>query len=185
MKNMRGYATLELKSFGETSKGFIAGRLSHIDVDRSGDVVIPSGLKFKLPIPLRFEHKDTIGHIVKAEVTETGLDIEAQLSDPDEAQSQTIKERLLTAWDSVRMGLARGLSVGMIPLKSEPMGNGYGRKFLSAELIEGSIVSIPDNARATISVVKSYALRSMPPGFVRLDGETIRKHTRSDGVVYL
>ena len=182
---MRGYATLELKSFGEGMKGLIRGRLSHIAPDRSDDVVVPSGLKFRLPIPLRFEHKETVGQIMEATVTETGVDIVAQLADPDEAMSQTIKERLLTAWDSVRMGLAKGLSVGMLPLKHEPRGNKFGRTYLEAELIEGSIVSIPDNAKASISVVKSYSERARSPSFSRIEEDIIRRVTRTDGAVHL
>lgn len=182
---VNGYATLELKSFGEGNKGLIRGRLSHIAPDRSGDIVVPAGLKFRLPLPLRFEHRETVGQITQMSVTDTGVDIEGQLADPDEAMSQTIKERLLTAWDSVRMGLAKGLSVGMLPIKAEPSGKGYGRKFLEAELIEGSIVSIPDNARASISVVKSYAHRTMAQPFSRLDPDLVRRITRADGAVHL
>ena len=183
-----GYATLELKSFGEGGKGLIRGRLSHIAPDRSDDVVVPTGLKFKLPIPLRFEHKETVGQIIQATVTETGVDIEGQLADPDEAMSHTIKERILTAWDSVRMGLARGLSVGMLPMKSEPRGDRFGRKYLEAELVEGSIVSIPDNARASIAVVKSHARNTMPtwfPEVTRVEAEIIRRVTRKDGAVHI
>lgn len=183
MDLLNGYATLELKGFSESKKGFIAGRASHIAPDRSGDIVVPQGLKFKLPMPLRFEHKETVGQINVVNVTEKGIDIEAQLADPDLAESQTIKERLLAAWDSVRLGLAKGLSVGMLPLQHEPSGHGFGRKFLSAELLEVSIVSIPDNARASISVVKSFAAKRQDVS--RLDADIIRKVTRSDGAVHL
>src|SRR5688572_24373309 len=117
---IQGYATLAIKSFDGEKQGVIRGLLSHIAPDRSGDVVVPGGLKFRLPLPLRFEHRETIGEIYHAVVTDTGVEIEAKLADPDDAQSMTIRERLLTAWDSVRMGLAKGLSVGMLPLKTEP-----------------------------------------------------------------
>jgi uncharacterized protein len=183
-KCIQGWATLELKSFGEGKKGVISGLASHIAPDRSGDVVVPSGLKFKLPIPLKFEHQEIVGHIYAAEVTSTGVAIEAQLADPDEAQSQTIKERLLMAWDSVRMGLAKGLSVGMLPIKAEPMGRGFGYKYLEAELLEVSIVGIPDQARASISVVKSYGQRSIQHGYVQVDMETVRRVCRDDGAVH-
>jgi uncharacterized protein len=185
MEIIRGHAELEIKAFGEGKKGLIRGRLSHIAPDRSGDIVMPKGLKFRLPLPLRFEHRETVGTIFAANVTDKDVEIEAQLADPDEAKSATIKERLLAAWDSVTMGLARGLSVGMLPIKHEPSGIGYGRKFFEAELVEGSIVSIPDNARASISVIKSFSSRTMPRDYSRLDDEIIRRVTRSDGAVHL
>lgn len=185
MEAISGYCTLEVKSFGEGKQGVIRGRLSHIAADREGDVILPKGLKFRLPIPLRHEHMRNVGHIYAAEVTDNYLDIEAQLADPDEAQSEQIRERLLAAWDSVRLGLARGLSVGIIPIKSEPTGQGYGRKYLEAELIEGSIVEIPANAKATISVVKSYAGRGRRSSVSRVDPYIVRRVTRNDGAVYL
>lgn len=185
MEAISGYCTLEVKSFGEGKQGVIRGRLSHIAADREGDVIVPKGLKFRLPIPLRHEHMRNVGHIYAAEVTDNYLDIEAQLADPDEAQSEQIRERLLAAWDSVRLGLARGLSVGIIPIKSEPTGKGYGRKYLEAELIEGSIVEIPANAKATISVVKSFAAKHRPRDYSRIDPDLVRRITRNDGAVYL
>lgn len=180
-----GHATLEIKSFGEGKKGFVAGQASHISPDRDGDVIVPSGLKFRLPIPLRHEHRVTVGHITAATVTDKGLDIEAQLVDPDEAESATIRERLLAAWDVVRLKLARGFSVGVIPKESEPTGVGYGRKYTKGELIEVSIVEIPAHAKATISVVKSFASKHRPRDYSRLDPELIRRVTRDDGAVYL
>src|SRR5690606_41828718 len=86
---------------------------------------------------------------------------------------------------SVRLGLARGLSVGIIPIKSEPTGRGYGRKYLEAELIEGSIVEIPANAKATISVVKSFAAKGRRSSVSRVDPYIVRRVTRNDGAVYL
>lgn len=186
MEMVKGYAVLEVKGFGEGKQGYIRGRLSDIATDRSGDIVVPTGLKFRLPLPLRYQHFTNVGTIFAAEVTDKHVDIEAQLADPDEAQSQEIRERLLVAWDSVKLGLARGLSIGFRPIKSEPVpGSRFGRKFLEAELIEGSIVDIPDNARATISVVKSYAGASHFEGVSRIDSDLIRRVTRSDGAVHL
>lgn len=183
-----GYATLELKAFGgdDKRKGFIAGRASHIAPDRGGDIIVPSGLKFRLPIPMRHEHRVTVGHITAATVTDKGLDVEGQLVDPDEAESQTIRERLLAAWDVVRLKLARGFSVGLVPRKSERISpESFGRRYLEAELFEVSIVEVPANARATISVVKSFAQQSVPRDYSRLDPELVRRITRSDGAVHL
>ncbi len=186
MNLVYGYTTLEVKSFGEGGKGFLAGRASHIAPDRSGDIVVPTGLKFRLPIPLRHEHRVTVGHITAATVTDKDIQIEAQLVDPDQAESQTIRERLMAAWDVVRLKLARGFSVGMVPLKSERVSDeGWGRKYLEAELVEVSIVEIPDQARATISVVKSFAAKNMPRDYSRLDPEIMRRLTRADGAYHL
>src|SRR5690606_21349875 len=166
METIFGHATFEVKSFGDKGKGFLAGRASHIAPDRDGDIIVPSGLKFRLPIPMRDEHRVTVGHITGAEVTEKDVLIEGQLVDPDEAMSATIRERLLTAWDKVKLGLARGFSVGIVPKKSEPISpDSWGRKFTEAELIEVSIVEIPANAKATIQVVKSFAGRHRPRDF--------------------
>lgn len=185
MEMVKGFATLELKSFSEGRKGFLAGHASHIAPDREGDIIVPSGLKFRLPIPLRWEHNVTVGHITAGNVTEKGFDIEAQMVDPEEAESVTIRERLLAAWDVVRLKLARGFSVGIIPRKSEPIGQSYGRKFTESELIEVSIVEIPANAKATIQVVKSFASKRVTRDYSRLDPELIRRVTRDDGAYHL
>lgn len=186
MNMIYGFSTFEVKSFGEGGKGFVAGRASHISPDRDGDIIVPTGLKFRVPIPMRWEHRATVGHITAAEVTEKDIMVEGQMVDPDEAESQTIRERLLAAWDVVRLKLARGFSVGIVPKASERISeDSWGRRFTEAELVEVSIVEIPANSRATISVVKSFAAKRDGRDYSRLDPEIVRRVMRNDGAVHL
>lgn len=153
MKRLR--SMLEIKSMDSDRRTF-KGIASTITSDRMGDIVEPSGLQFKLPIPLLHQHNSErpIGHVTSAKVTKTGVEIEGRIENiPDAPPS--LKERLDVAWAEIKSGLVRGLSIGFNPLEHNFMKNG-GIHFTKAEWLELSTVTIPANAEASILSVKRF-----------------------------
>lgn len=168
--NKRAYATLELKAFRDGADGrSFEGIASTPTPDRMGDVVEPRGAKFKLPIPLLYQHdaQRPIGQITEATVTPSGIRVKAvvnQLSDPP-----SLKERLDVAWAEIKAGLVRGLSIGFNPLEAEPINpkEPWGAlRFKAWEWLELSAVTIPANQDASITAIKSIdeRLREAAPG---------------------
>ncbi len=154
MKHDRAYGLLELKTVDEERRE-IAGLATSISTDRMGDVVVPDGAEFKLPIPLLSQHDSAspIGEVYEAEVTGKGIRIKARIP------QGTGLDYVETAWKQIKARLVRGLSIGFRSLKHEPLDPERpwdGFKFLSWEWLELSAVTIPANAQATIQTVKMY-----------------------------
>ena len=158
----------------DEDKREITGIASTPGTDRMGDIVVPAGAKFNLPVPLlwQHEHDQPIGQVIAAKVTDAGIEIVARLAKID-APSQ-LAARLEEAWQSIKHGLVRGLSIGMRPLKYAFLDDG-GIEFSEWDWYELSAVTIPANAEASITSVKSFdtALRASSgtkrDGVVRLD----------------
>jgi len=153
----RAYALLELKTLNEQRRTF-TGIATTPAADRMGDVVEPKGAKFKLPLPLLWQHdsRQPIGWVTRARVTPAGIEIEGEVADV--ADPGALRERLLEAWQTIKAKLVGGLSIGFTPLASEPLNvkEPWGaKKYLSWEWLELSAVTIPANQQATISMVKS------------------------------
>jgi HK97 family phage prohead protease len=154
MKHERAYGLLELKSVDDERRE-IAGLATSISTDRMGDVVVPEGAEFKLPVPLLRQHNqdEPIGEVYEAEVTSRGIRIKARIP------KDTGLDYVENAWKQIRSRLVRGLSIGFRSLKHEPLDverpwDGF--KFLSWEWLELSAVVVPANAQATIQTVKMY-----------------------------
>jgi len=154
MKTNRAYSTLEVKALDE-EKRVITGIASTPSPDRMQDVVEPKGAQFKLPIPFLWQHNhdEPIGHVTEAKVTQKGIEVSVQLTQVDEPG--TLKDRLDEAWQSIKSGLVRGLSIGFSAKEFEQIPGSWGLRFLSWEWLELSAVTIPANAEATITSVKS------------------------------
>ncbi len=152
MKN--GYALLTIKSLDDDART-LHGIATTIATDRVGDVVEPRGAKYKLPLPLLWQHdvSQPVGYVTQAHVTDNGIEITAQLAKSD--TPGTLRDRLDEAWESIKVGLVRGLSIGFRALQDEPLGDGFARRFLKWEWLELSAVTIPANAQASITAVKS------------------------------
>lgn len=154
MKTNRAYSTLEVKALDE-EKRVITGIASTPSPDRMQDVVEPKGAQFKLPIPFLWQHNhdEPIGHVTEAKVTQKGIEVSVQLIQVDEPGR--LKDRLDEAWQSIKSGLVRGLSIGFSAKEFEQIPGSWGLRFLSWEWFELSAVTIPANADATITSVKS------------------------------
>lgn len=151
----RAYSTIEWKAVGDDDKRIIEGVATTPTPDRMGDVVEPKGADFKLPLPLLMHHnsREPIGQVISATVTSSGIKIRAQLTKITE--EGTLKERLDDAWQSVKYGLVRGLSIGFNPIESAQIKDTWSYHFLKWVWLELSCVTIPANQDASITAIKS------------------------------
>jgi phage head maturation protease len=82
-------------------------------------------------------------------------------------------DRLDEAWESIKIGLVRGLSIGFMPIEAKPLKNKSGIHFLKWNWHELSAVTIPANSEASIQTIKS------------LDHEFLAASGKREGVVVL
>jgi HK97 family phage prohead protease len=152
----RAYAKIEIKAVNEDER-VIEGIASTPSPDRMSDVVEPMGAKFALPLPLLWQHRHDlpIGHVVAAKATKEGIPFKAKLVHPDQVESAELKERLQLAWDSIKSGLVRAVSIGFRSLKDAYDRERGGYDFESWEWLELSAVTIPANQDASITVIRS------------------------------
>lgn len=150
----RAYSLFTLKSVDEESRT-LEGIATTPSPDRMGDIVEPEGAQFSLPLPLLWQHDSTqpIGHVLAAKVSKDGITVKAQFAKIDEPGP--LKARLDEAWQSVKAGLVRGFSIGFRSLESARIKDTWAEHFLKWDWLELSCVTIPANAEATITAVKS------------------------------
>ncbi|KQP43920.1 phage major capsid protein [Pseudorhodoferax sp. Leaf274] len=157
----RVYSTMVLKAVDE-DKREINGIASTPGTDRMGDIVEPGGAEFLLPVPLlwQHDHSQPIGNVTAARVTAKGIEIRAALVKPTPDMPSQLIARLEEAWQSIKTGLVRGLSIGFSPLEYAFMDDGI--RFLRWNWHELSAVTVPANAEASITAIKSLdtALRA-------------------------
>jgi len=155
MKN-RAYSTIEIKSIDE-DKRIIEGIASTPSVDRDRDVIDTDGMEFKLPLPLLWQHRADmpIGTVEKAEITEKGLLIKCQIAPPE------VDKQIEAVWRKIKAGLVRGFSIGFRSISSAWNNDRRGVDYIKVEVLEVSAVTIPANADATITSIKSASLREL------------------------
>jgi HK97 family phage major capsid protein/HK97 family phage prohead protease len=149
------YSQFEIKAV-DNEKRRIKGIASTPNADRSLDIVYPKGAVYKLPIPFlwQHDHRQPIGNVVSVNATDKGIEVEIELVQLD-APSQ-LAARLEEAWQSIKSGLVRGLSIGFSAIKYAYLENG-GVEYIQWSWHELSAVTIPCNAEATITAIKSLA----------------------------
>lgn len=149
----RAYSLITVKAVDE-DKRILSGIATTPSTDHQGDIVEPKGAEFSLPIPFLWQHNASqpIGHVTKAKVSKDGIEVEIKLAKSDEPG--TLKERLDEAWQSIRAGLVRGLSIGFKALEFSSMDDG-GIRFIKWSWLELSAVTIPANGEATITAIKA------------------------------
>jgi HK97 family phage prohead protease len=151
----RAYSVLDIKAVSGDGLS-IEGVASTPTTDRMGDIVDPMGAQFAVPLPLLWQHdsRAPIGEVSFAKPTAKGIPFKARLVDPSTVDSPTLKDRLQEAADSIRTGLVRAVSIGFRDLAHEVMKDG-GWRFTSWEWLELSAVTIPANADAVITTIRS------------------------------
>ncbi len=156
----RAYSVLTVKSIDDELR-IIEGVATTPEPDRLGDIIVPQGAKFTLPLPLLWQHRSDqpIGQVTHASVTAAGISIRAQLLKIDEPGP--LKTRLDEAWQSIKHQLVRGLSIGFNALESVRIENTFSFKFPAWEWLELSAVTIPANAEASITAIKSIATQDI------------------------
>lgn len=151
----RAFSVLNIKAVDE-EKRLITGIATTPTPDRMDDIVEPKGAQFTLPIPFLWQHNHEapVGHVIAAKVTASGIDVTIQLAQIDEPG--TLRDRLEEAWQSIKSGLVRGLSIGFSPIESASIDGTWGYRFLKWDWLELSAVTIPANTEANIQTVKSF-----------------------------
>jgi HK97 family phage major capsid protein/HK97 family phage prohead protease len=146
----RAYSTIDIKAVDEERR-IIEGIASTPTPDRIGDVVVPEGMDFKLPFPFLYQHnsRQPIGTVMAAKVTKEGMSVRVQIA------RAGVAAFIDEAWALIKEGLIRGLSIGFRSLEEswDKTLNGY--RYLRTEILELSAVTIPANAEASITAVKS------------------------------
>lgn len=165
----RMLSTLEIKAVAPTAdasgRRWFEGIASTPSTDRTGDTVQPKGAKFKLPLPLLYQHDSMqpIGQVTEASVKPSGIYVKGYVEQVD--GPPTLKERLDVAYTEMKLGLVRGLSIGFNPLEAAPIDakNPWGgTDYTSWEWLELSPVTIAANQDASITNIKSIAERTAP-----------------------
>jgi HK97 family phage prohead protease len=164
----RAYSLLEIKSIDDDER-VIEGIATTPTADRYGDVVEPAGAEYKLPMPFLMQHssREPIGHVIEAKVSKAGIKIKVQLVKI--AEPGALKERLDEAWQLIKSGLVRGLSIGFTPIESARIKDTYSEHYLKWSWLETSACVIAANADASITAIKSadQAARRAPQGTPR------------------
>lgn len=150
----RAYSVLTLKAVDEEKRQII-GIATTPTPDRVGDIVEPKGAEFQLPIPLLWQHdsRQPIGHVTEAKVTDAGIEVVATLVKIDEPGP--LRDRLDTAWQSIKSGLVRGFSIGFKELEYARLGESWSYRYLKWLWLELSAVTIPANGDCSITAIKS------------------------------
>jgi len=172
----RAYSKLEIKAVDE-AKRVITGIATTPNVDRVGDIIDPMGVEFENPLPFLWmhDHEMPVGECRFSNPTAAGIGFTAEFVHPDTVESATLKDRLQLAWDSVKTGLVRAVSVGFRPLEWAFI-DGGGIRYDKSEVYELSGVVVPANADALISGVKSLYGATDLDIVKAVDAEARREH---------
>lgn len=188
----RAYSALRIRSVNDDAR-VITGIATTPTPDRMGDIVEPLGVQFKNPMPLLWQHDADcpVGQVTFGKPTKDGIPFEATLVDPATVESATLKDRLQLAWDSIKSGLVRAVSIGFRPIEYSWMDEG-GMRFIECEVLELSAVTIPANAEATINTIKAIdrpllaasgrSLREERPARPGVAGKSLKIQTKEGTV---
>jgi hypothetical protein len=156
-------ADIKLLDIGDGAGGFIGYGSTFGNRDRAGEIVVPGAFSKALETFMR-DGFIAVGHdwaalpvaTVKSAVEDDmGLRLEAEFHTTARAQEarQTVRERL-------ERGKSVGLSIGYRVLDAEDTDDG--RLLKEIELHEVSLVTVPCNALAAVTGIKTGAERGLP-----------------------
>lgn len=140
----------------ESDARVLRGWATTPETDRMDDIVEPKGAQFNLPMTLLRGHNTDkpIGHVIKADVSDRGIEITAKISSPGVPY---IDE----TWELINRKLLPGFSIGFRSLEDERIKDSHGRRFKKWEWLELSVVTIPANAGAGITSIKALDRQQM------------------------
>lgn len=127
-----------------SGKRKVRGIASSISIDRVGDIVVPNGGSWSLPVPLLWQHRhdEPIGWVRTLQVRGDVIWMEAEVAEGIGSADE--------AWKMIEAQLVDSFSIGFLGKKWEPLPDG-GRKWISWALVEVSCVTVPANPDAKIS----------------------------------
>ena len=153
---IKSFDNFEVKELIEEKRTF-RGIATTPTQDRVKDILVSTGAKFQLPMPLLMHHDSRlpVGQVTSAKVTQQGVEVEIHF--PEIPEEGNLKARVEEAYQSVKYNLIRGLSVGFIPNWDEAeMIKGGGIQFNSWEWYELSLVTIPCNRESETEFSKAF-----------------------------
>lgn len=152
-----GYTILDIKAVKEDQR-IISGVATTPEPDRVGDIVEPMGIEFRNPSPLLWQHRtsEPVGTVTFSQPTKDGMKFQAKL--PKIVEPGRLKERVDEAWQSIKHGLVKAVSIGFRALETSYMKETDGLRFIRTEILELSLVTIPANHQATIDQIKAIDL---------------------------
>lgn len=151
----KAYSVLKVKAVTEDEETrTITGIASTPKQDRDDDIMDMEGARFALPMPLLWQHNHNqpIGEVTAATVTPEGIEIIATIVKISEEGA--LKSRIDEAWQSIKSGLVKGLSIGFRLLEYNYMEDSYGLHIKEWEWYELSAVTVPANPDGKITSVK-------------------------------
>lgn len=164
----KAYSIFTIKSITENDdERIFTGVATTPSTDRDEDILEPLGAEFTLPVIVlsHHNHSQPVGEVIQAEVTADGISVTAKIAKINEAGK--LKDRLDEVWQSIKLGLIKGLSVGFKIKEYSYIENSWGLHIKKWEWYELSVVTIPANADAVITSVKqikdAFSLPSQPP----------------------
>ena len=138
---------------------YIEGIATTPTVDRSGDIVEPLGATFEREIPLYLEHNSSlrVGRVQLGKPTKDGIPFKAWM--PKVIEDGPLRQRVDTAWQELKYGLLKHVSIGFRILDNayELIKETRGIRFLKTEILELSLVPVPAQPDARISFFKSFS----------------------------
>jgi HK97 family phage major capsid protein/HK97 family phage prohead protease len=149
----RAYSVLEIRSLNEGDR-VITGLATSPKPDRLGDIVEPLGVQYKNPLPLLWQHRsaEPVGSVRFDKPTKDGITFTAKIAKVDDPGR--LKDRVDEAWQSVKAGLVRAVSIGFRAIEMSFMDDG-GIRFIESEVLELSLVTIPAQQDALIDTIRS------------------------------
>ena len=152
----RALVRFEIKALDDDART-IEGWATTPEVDRMGDIVLPKGAEYELPIPflLDHDHSQVVGEVDRVEVTDKGIKFWASIKKiVEEGDAKALCDK---AWSYIKHGLRKAVSIGFRPLEFDVLPSG-GLKFTSWEWYELSAVGIPAQPGAKITGTKTFAV---------------------------
>lgn len=156
----RAYSKFEVKAIDE-QKRIISGIATTPNPDRMGDIVESMGAEFELPLPFLWQHDSMqpVGEVISAKMSKTAITVDVQIAQIDKPGK--LFDRLEEAWDSIKIKLVRGLSIGFAPIEYSIIEESWSYHFIKWAWLELSAVTIPANADASISAIKRYDAKTL------------------------
>lgn len=155
------------KAFDDGGARIVRGWATRLLEDRDGDIVLPRGVQYRLPLPFLLDHNQNkaVGSVDEVNVTDDGISFVANIrnigGDSDVARACD------NAWQLLQNGLRSHVSIGFRSLAYEPRAE---RGFIIKEWewLELSAVTIPANPGAEITALKCYGGAKPHGGTIRL-----------------
>jgi HK97 family phage major capsid protein/HK97 family phage prohead protease len=150
----RAYSLLTIKSV-DAEQRVLTGIATTPSTDSYGDIVEPEGAEYTLPVPLLWMHdsKSPVGEVFYAKTTPEGIEVKARILKTDTPGS--IKTRLDDAWESLKIGLVKGLSIGFSSIEESFNKETGGYRFLRWAWRELSCVTVPANSDCSITAIRA------------------------------